>query len=277
MNELPIFPPTRTDTWDRCQLLDYFENQLHLVPRQATKKLVGGLAGRAFAVGVAGLHNGMPAEWSLKQALASYKADLTHYADKGVAFESSIDNIIEASGIAVTLPKYAAEQPFKGWTIQDVERQLPEHGRCIIDLGGLDSDGLLAVADVKYKQNLDARYESTTIDEYLTSWQFMHYPWAYGDYKKQPCHRMYLCLVVNKPRFYIKLIPHEIHPETQQIWLRSAQSKWHRMAHQVGIEMATRHKDQFGLCSYYRACFDYHLDEGLMAQDFIVVPRRESH
>ena len=273
MIDLPVFPPTRTDAWDRCQLLDYMENHQRWVPRQASKKLVAGLAGRAFAVGTASIHKGETIDTAIALALASFEADLRHHAAHDVTFEASIEEIIEASGIGVTLPKYAAANPFKQWTIEDIEHRLPD--RSVIDLGGLDEDGVRAVADVKYKQKLEARWEHTTIDEYFTSWQFMHYPWAYGEYKHENCHRMYLCLVVNSPKFYVKLIPNEIHPETQQIWLASARRKWARMASNPDPEMATRHKDQFGLCSFYRACFDYHLDEGLMRQEYVQVPRRE--
>ena len=275
MTELPIYPPTRTDTWDRCALLDYLENTLRYVPRQANRKLVGGLAGRAFAIGTAAIHGGSTAQEAVDQAISLFHADLTHYAKYGVSFETGIDEIVEASGIAVTLPKYHAASPFKGWAVQDIEKQLLEYGRCIIDIGGLDQDGVLSVADVKYKQNLDARYESSTIDEYLTSWQFLHYPWAYGGYKGQTCYRMYLCLVVYKPKFSVRLIPHEVHPETQQIWLTSARAKWGRMANpEAQLEMATRHKDMFGLCPFYKACFDYHLEESLMLHDYVVVPDR---
>jgi hypothetical protein len=276
MTELPIYPPTRTDTWDRCALLSYLENELHLVPKQADRKLVGGLAGRAFAIGTAAIHQGKTPKEAVDEATTLFHTDLTHYAKYGVSFESSIEEIVEASGIATTLPKYHAADPFKGWTIQHVEQRLPDHGRCIIDLGGLDTDGVQAVADVKYKQNLDARYEFSTIAEYQTSWQFLHYPWAYGEYVGQPCHRMYLCLVVYKPKFSVRLIPTEVHPETQQIWLASAKAKWRRMADPTAqLEMSSRHKDQFGLCSFYDACFTFHLDEGLLAQKYVVVPRRD--
>lgn len=275
MTPISIFAPTRTDSYDRCQLMDYLENTQRWVPRQASKKLVSGLAGRAFALGVSIIHKGGLVDDAVVQATTEFRVDLTHYADHGVLFEAPITDIVEASGIAVALPKYATANPFKGWTITDIEQRLPDHGRCVIDVGGLDTDGLLAVADVKYKQRLEARYEHSTIEEYFTSWQFMHYPWAYGQYKQQPCYRMYLCLVVNSPRFYVKLIPNEVHPETQQIWYESAKAKWARMAQPDTLpEMATRHKDQFGLCAMYRACFDYHLDEGLMKQDYVQVPRR---
>lgn len=276
MTELPIYSPTRTDTWDRCALLSYLENDLHYVPRQASKKLVGGLAGRAFALGASIIHKGGTVVEAVAQATSLFHTDMTHYATHGVLFDVSIEEIILASGIATTLPKYALADPFKGWSQLDIEYQLPLHGRSIIDIGGLDSDGILAVADVKYKQNLDARYEQSTIDEYLSSWQFLHYPWAYGEHKGTTCYRMYLCLVVNKPKYSVRLIPHEVHPETQQMWLMSARAKWKRMADpDAQLEMASRHKDMFGLCSFYRACFDYHLDEGLMAQDYVIVPRRE--
>lgn len=273
--ELPIYSPTRTDTYDRCALLSYIENDQRWVPKQASKKLIGGAAGTAFHLAASILHKGGTVADAVAYGVAEFHAELGHYASYGVTFDASIEEIVNASGIATTLPKYAAADPFKGWTIQDIEQQLPDHGRCVIDLGGLDSDNILSVADVKYKQNLDARYEQSTIDEYITSWQFLHYPWAYGGYKGQPCYRMYLCLVVNKPKFSVRLIPHEVHPDTQAIWLASAQAKWKRMADPTAqLEMATRHKDSFGLCSFYDACFTFHLDEGLMAQKYVQVPDR---
>lgn len=278
MTGLPVFAPTRTDTWDRCQLMDEIANVERWIPRQATKMLVSGLAGRAFAVGTAMIHRGQSVDLAVLAAVNDFRMDLEHHAKHGVLFEADLDAIIDASGIAKALARYQTENPFKAWKVQDVEQRLEAYGRCVIDVGGLDSDGMLAVADVKYKQKLEARYEQATIDEYFTSWQFLHYPWAYGQYKGQPCYRMYLCLVVNSPRFYIKLIPNEVHPETQAIWLASAQSKWQRMASQTSEtvpEMATRHKDQFGLCQYYKACFDYHLDPDLMKQDYVQVPRRQ--
>jgi hypothetical protein len=221
------------------------------------------------------LHKGSTVDEAVKMGVAEFHAELQHYADHGVAFAASIEEIVLASGIADTLPQYARADPFKGWVIQDVEKKLPEGGGCVIDLGGLDLDGVLSVADVKYKQNLDARYIQSTIDEYMTSWQFLHYPWAYGLHKGTTCYRMYLCLVTYKPKFSVQLIPHEVHPETQQIWLTSARAKWARMANpDAQLEMASRHKDMFGLCSFYDACFTFHLDEGLMAQKYVIVPRR---
>lgn len=275
MTELPIYSPTRTDSYDRCSLMSYLENNQHWVPKQASKKIVGGAAGTAFHLAASILHKGGTVAEAVKFGVAEFHAELTHYATHGVAFASSIEEIVDASGIASTLPQYALAEPFKGWGILDIEQQLPKAGRCIIDLGGLDLDGVLSVADVKYKQNLDPRYAQSTIDEYMTSWQFLHYPWGYGEYKGQPCHRMYLCLVAYKPKFSVRLIPNEVHPETQQIWLTSARAKWARMADpSTQLEMASRHKDMYGLCEFYSACFEYHLDEGLMAQKYVQVPRR---
>lgn len=273
---IPIFSPTRTDTWDRCQLLDEIQNNHHWVPKQATRQLVGALCGRSFALGAAILNQGGSLADAVTKALGSLREDLSHHIAHGVMFEATIEEIITASEVEGSLNKYAKENPFAGWVLNHIEHTLPDHGRCIIDVGGRDTDNELAVADIKYKRSLEARYEHTTIEEYLTSWQFLHYPWAYGEYMGEPCYRMYLCLVVAKPRFHIKLVPHEVHPETQQIWLASARAKWARMAQDTLPEMASRHKDQFGLCPYYRACFDYHLDEGLMRLDYTQVPRRST-
>jgi hypothetical protein len=275
MTELPIYSPTRTDTWDRCALLSYLENDMHYVPREASKKLVGGAAGTAFHLAASMLHKGSDVAQAVEFAVAEFHAELTHYATHGVAFAASIEEIVDASGIRITLPQYALAEPFKGWAIQDVEQKLTKGGGCIIDLGGLDLDGVLSVADVKYKQNLDPRYAQSTVDEYLTSWQFLHYPWAYGEHKGTTCYRMYLCLVTYKPKFSVKLICNEVQPETQQMWLMSARAKWGRMAdHTAQLEIASRHKDSFGMCAFYPACFEYHLDEGLMAQKYTIVPRR---
>ena len=278
MTELPIYSPTSTDSYDRCSLMYYLEHDLHLVPRQASKKLVGGAAGTAFHLAASILHKGGTVEEAVRFGVAEFHAELSHYAAHGVAFESTIEEIVLASGIASTLPLYALAEPFKGWDILHIEQQLLKAGRCVIDLGGRDSDGVLAVADVKYKQNLDPRYAQSTIDEYMTSWQFLHYPWGYSEFMGEPCYRMYLCLVSFKPKFTVRLIPHEVHPDTQQIWLTSAKAKWARMADPTTqLEMASRHKDMFGLCSFYRLCFDYHLDEDLYKQDYVTVPRRVSN
>ena len=277
MTELPIYSPTRTDSYDRCSLMSYLENDQHWVPRQASKKLVGGAAGTAFHLAASLLHKGGTVADAVALGVAEFHAELTHYATHGVTFASTIEEIVDASGIATVLPKYALNNPFQGWEVLHIEQQLPDAGRCIIDLGGRDSDGVLAVADVKYKQNLAPRYEQSTIDEYMTSWQFLHYPWGYGEYMKEPCYRMYLCLVVFKPKFSVRLIPNEVDAEIQQMWLVSARAKWKRMADPTTqLEIASRHKDSFGMCAFYRACFDYKLDEGLMAKDYVKVPRRNA-
>lgn len=273
---IPVYSPTRTEQWDQCQLKSHIQHDLHWVPRQASKALVGALCGQAFAVGMAAFHKGVTVDMLTAQALDHLRRGIDHHVKHGVLFDGPAEAIVDGSGLSEVLGKYSKENPFSAWQILDVETTLEEYGRCRIDIGGVDSDGVLAVADAKYKRNLKPEYESSTIDEYFTSWQFMHYPWAYGAYKGTPCHRMYLCLVVWKPRFYIKLVPHEIHPDTQAIWLASARQKWGRMGRTDTVpEMSTRHRDQFGWCPYYRACFQYHLDESLFGNDYVKVPRME--
>ena len=274
---IPIFAPTRTESYDQCQLRDHLQNTLMLLPRQAGNALLGQLVGRAFAKGMSSFHTGTAVADCTEQALDLFERSLVHYSQHGVVFDKPVQEMVDDSGLDTVLEKYAAENPFARWRILDVERQLPDHGKCRIDIGGYDEDGLLAVGEAKYKRYLKADYESSTIAEYLCSWQFMHYPWAYGDYRQENCYRIYLCLVVWKPRFYVKLVPHEVHPETQQIWLESAKAKWARMAqrdHTVP-EMSTRHRDQYGWCPYYKACFQYHLDENQFGSDYAVVPRMQ--
>jgi hypothetical protein len=211
---------------------------------------------------------------AVTQAQHHLMTHLTHHMTHGVDFGATAHEIVERAPFERGLKLYAEQFPFMGWTFLDVERQLPSRSR--IDLGGYDADGLLAVVDHKFKRQLEGRYLSSTIDEYLSSWQFLQYPWEYGQYKQSPCYRIYLCLIIVAPTPSVKLIPHEVHPETQAMWLASARQKWaDREAERQGhrpLTMATTHRNQYGWCPFYRACFDYHLDPGLMSTEYTHVP-----
>ena len=77
--------------------------------------------------------------------------------------------------------------------------------------------------------------------------------------------------------FTFEVLPFEIHPEAMAMWERGARQTWQDMAAQdAGARepyLAARHADEFGECPYKAACFKYHLDPGLMAHEYVQVPR----
>ena len=284
-----VYSPSRTKSWDFCSIKSQFENVDGYMPRVAGRNTISMWAGRAFAAATALIHTEYPAEHGTpesamaqleRQASAlginEFIAELKHYQAQGIEIHEGVLETISAE-LGRSIPKYIKEYPFTGWTIQDIELELPQHGRARIDVGGLDVHDILSVADIKYKRSLDARYFNSTVDDYRTDWQFLHYPWAYGEHRGETCSRMYLCLVVAAP-FSIRLLPFEVHPETQKAWLESAKVKWGDITDEKEgrrpLTMATTHRDQYGPCVFRRACFDFHFDPILMERDYVRVTRR---
>lgn len=283
-----IFAPSLTTLWKKCPLQAHLERVEQLEPRQ-NRNLLARLTGTAVAEGTAVLHNAW-AKAGSGAALAPYvvaqakerstkylSLAATHYQVCGVAIEpSSVDGkLLEVQRV---IERYAKATPLAGFTILAVEKELTEYGRCRIDLGLATKDGDLAIADVKYKANLDDKYRQVTINEYLRSWQFDHYAWAYSKTLGKPVPLKYLILITMRPAFSINLYPMEIDPEWMQVWEQSAKQAWTDMEEERKglrvIAAAAVHRDNFGPCPMEKVCFDYKLDVELArAHDYVAVPQ----
>lgn len=282
--KLRVFSPSRTETWDSCHLKVELREW---VPKVFAKRDLARYAGAAWAEGMAVLNRGKlegtthPPALIAQTVLGAFTASVGILREAGVQIEQQdIDDT--CAMLLKTTEKYMADDPLvlaRGWTVHDVELQLPEHGKSRIDWGGHDPYNVLCQVDYKLKINLEQRWYDKTVAEYQHSWQMQHYCWAYGDYRGEHVSRYYICLVVMGPRYRCTLHQYEIDPELTQAWHASALQKWADMAAQANKErvpdMAASHRTPFGDCEYKRACLEYKLDEDLMQQHYVKLPKHD--
>lgn len=283
-----IYSPSLTETWKFCPLKAYLSRVEQLEPRRS-RNLIARLGGSAVAEALAVIH----AEWkrtSTSEATPPYILQAakergtkyvtlasTHYQVCGCEVDPSniASKVIE---VQRAIERYAALLPLKGYTILDIERELPEYGKCRIDLGVITPSQDNAVIDCKYKANLDSKYKAKTIQEYLRSWQFNHYAYAYAKALGQPVPQKYLLLITMRPVFSIELHHEEVDPEWMKIWEQSALQTWKDIDEErQGLRMLNTsavHRDQYGPCEMDRICFDYKLNVDLAVQkDYAHVPQ----
>lgn len=269
-----VFSPSLTELWKFCPLKAHLQRVENLEPK-ANRNLLARLAGTAIAEGTSVLHrewqrngaNVVPAPYIIAAAKERGTKYLslaaTHYQVCGVQVEqSSIDGkLLEVQRV---LERYAKATPLAGYTILDVEQELPDSGRSRIDLGITTPGGDLAIADVKYKANLDEKYRQSTINEYLHSWQFKHYAYYYSKYKGKPVPLVFLILITMRPAFSIQLLPGELHPDHMAMWEQTALRAWQDMSEERQdkrvLTMAAVHRNQYGPCEMEGVCFEYNLD-----------------
>jgi hypothetical protein len=280
MKELPVFSPTRTAAWDRCSTLSLLQHE-GWEPRVAGPSLLGRIAGSAFNEGSLSLCRAWQAgevgniELASASAVALLTATAERYCAAGVGIKpDDLDNL--KGQVTRALERYAEFKPLEGYKILATELTLEDYGSCRIDLV-LERNGEVYVCDVKFKRQLEARYVERTIDDYLQSWQFTHYTWSYRRVVGHTNVEPMLLLVSGAPRFLCRLVPGRVLPEAMVTWEQSAKQHWRDMAAEYAgersVTMSTVHRDQFGPCPFYEACFTHHLDAGLMQSTYAKVPR----
>ena len=283
-----IYSPSLTELWKFCPLKAHLQ-RIEMLEPVVNRNLLARLAGTAIAEAVTVLHREwqrtgadvVPAPYIIaaaKERGTKYLSlSATHYQVCGVQVEQgTVDNkLLEIQRV---IERYAKAMPLAGYTIVDVERELPQYGRCRIDLGVITPGKDYAIADVKYKANLDAKYRESTINEYLDSWQFEHYAWAYEETIGKPVPLKYLLMITMRPSFAIDLIPREVDREWQKVWKQSAEVTWKDMTEErqgtrpMGISAV--HKSNFGPCEMRGVCFDYKLDvDRATEKDYVRVPQ----
>lgn len=285
---MEIFSPTQTVRWNRCALLNSLTRE-GWEPRNPTNSLLGRIAGGTFADGAAVLHRLVQAglapndpgvvSATMAACSGSLNSTFTRYQEAGIRLTDEHYEDLKRDCLK-GVEKYATYQPFpfRPECIVDVERELGGYGKCRLDVIERGQDGLIYPVELKYKRLLRTDYIQSTINEFLQSWQFLHYSYAltkteqYGN----TASKCGLILVIMSPRFTVIKTEVQFTPETLAMFEQSAKVYWADMAAEKAgirpITMATNHKDQYGLCHMYKACFDYHLDEGLMEYDYVRIP-----
>jgi hypothetical protein len=278
-----VYSPSKTEAYDFCSLKGKLMYRDKWELKEANNGTMGRIAGGAFAKGTERIHGGHSDGVSI--GLSYFDQSILHYIKHGVSF--SMDVAKARSVLEKAMTKYVEHNPFKTWQLKRTELELADYGRCRLDVLGIDPEGYWSIADLKYKRTLNSEYLDKTVNEYQSSWQFLHYPWAYNEYTLmankgitdyQPATRIWLVLVIAEP-FKVLTYPFFVNDQLQARWIQSAQQKWADIA---AIEsgdrqpiMAATHRDAYGECPMKSACFEMNLDENLMSFKYTKVPRME--
>lgn len=280
------YSPTQTQAWLRCPILRELSRDWE--SRWVGKRELAALLGRGFAAGVA-IYN--LARWnkttlqaSKEEAVETGRAyvtsQLTRYAENYVINDFDVplrDSVIPR--LTRILTDYPAIDLIpETWTVVGVEQTLPSRAR--IDVA-MDADGRLVIIDYKTKGSLSEYYRNIAIEEWRNSWQMYHYVWEYGlgtpgnwpGVTGRTITDYYIVLVTCEPRPKCELLPFTVHPESLARWEASAWRVWEQMAKEDAGEalpwMAAVHRDQYGPCEYYKACFELFYNESLMEKDYV--------
>lgn len=274
------YSPSTTELWTTCPL----KRRLRVAgwkPRRLGKRELSGILGTGFAAGLCA-YNASRQTGSVDPAICA-----------GVGIQSIRQQLQEALAAGATIhdtdhaqyarmeervqkgiEKYVANDPLPpAWAVLDVELTLPEWGGCRLDLG-LDTPQGPVVLDYKCRTTQDAKYLQRDTERWRLSEQRFHYSCAYGDYLNRPVYAFYICLVVLEPSFRTHLIPFVNHPEELQMWRRARETvTWPQMeredAGELGVGVAAKHDDAYGLCEYVGACFTHRLTPELAQAEYI--------
>jgi hypothetical protein len=213
--------------------------------------------------------------WS--EAERKYKDGLAKLLEKGhTVYENELETASLMPQIAYNATrKVIAEDPIPtDWDIVLVEEDLGEaYGHARPDLVIHTGSGELAIVDWKVKRSHEMKYQDKSLTEYRESGQFSHYRWAVGEVIGHPVTLTYTHLIVCEPRFRQILDPCQHDTELDQMWLAGRKRIWAQMEKEVMGEadpwMAENHRDQFGMCEMYGACFECKLDEELMLANYV--------
>lgn len=283
--ELPVFSPTQTELWKECPIKRALERD-EGIEYKYSRTTPAKVAGTGFHAGAALVHtywkaHGSDAEvppgllQTAKEAAArSITTDDERYLEVGVTVGR--EDLI--ADVQKSLEKYVKLLPLKGYEILDVEKTLPDHGPCRIDLG-LRRGSDTIVVDSKFKRQLKPEYRNKTVLRYLKSWQFHHYVWAYGECLNLPITHIGLLLIVGAP-YSVALHTEAVDEDWQSIWLTSARQTWKDMQDERDgnrpIIAAASHENQYGPCEMMNLCFDHKLDiENALKGDYVRLRKRQ--
>lgn len=271
------YSPSTTESWLKCPLYRHLRKEWS--PRRLGKRELAAILGKGFHAGMSTWNANKGATTittcsdaavqSVRMELAGAKERGAYVLDSDKAQEGMLEK-----RVATVVANYIKNDPIPPtWTVLDVERILPEWGNCIIDLA-MDTPMGPVVIDYKCKLSLDARWLDKEIARYRLGEQRLHYSSGYGDFIGRPVYAFYISLVVCEP-FRVHLLPFVNDPQSLEMWRQAReQGTWKVMEMEdqglVGVGMAAKHMDEFGICGFAGACFEHHLDTSLMEREYLV-------
>ena len=263
-----VHSPTSTERYLTCPLL--WKLSKEWAPRALDKAALSRIVGSGVGVGVAHYYqSNRAARHSAPDAGRAWvSAEMARLLGAGHTLSPEMGEDAQKLPEVVQkgIEKYIAQDPMPAeWIIQDIEGVLPSGSRT--DWVAVKPNGEKVVCDLKTKRTLDDRYIQSTLDEFRESWQQRHYLWEYSE-DHQERVREYAIVLVRLSPFKIIVDPVSVDDESLEFWYQGAKGVWGLMDQEY-LWMAASHRTRYGRCPMWRACLEYRLDEGLMAQEYI--------
>lgn len=245
------------------------------MPRKASRGTFSKILGSAFAEGLAQYNAGHPG--AAESAAGHAQADIAELQQLGIEIPDYLQETADRlpGRAAKGVKNYVERDPLPpSWRKVHVEQPFGEEN-ARPDLVCDDGAGLIIV-DYKCKLTLDSKRDQWVRRDYEHHWQMLHYCWRTG------AKRYLVVICVLEPRFRVLFAPGdgpvEVTDEDVAFFEQSGQRWWDQMdredegAHP--IVGATTHQFYGEPCDYQQACFDYRLDEALMAQSYVKRERK---
>ena len=257
---MKVYSPSSTLTYMRCPQLWAFQ-------QGGWQSKVIANVDCAAAVGL-GIGHGLECQFkgaSLDDAVVLARAlaigHINDKVDKGGSINPACERaygLIEQR-VEKALRRFAKEKPLpEDWSDFRPELVFPDHGNCRVDLLH-NSDLGPCITDFKTKVSAAEYIVDNFMFDAETSWQMYHYVYAARQMGIK-VESFAICLIVIEP-FHVYLEQWLVDEQYMEIWEDNAKWWWYHMEEVEGGMMPPMrvgdHRDKYGLCSMYNACFGY--------------------
>jgi hypothetical protein len=173
------------------------------------------------------------------------------------------------SNVELLLKTHAKCDPFKDYTVVEVEQTGDDHDRP--DLIARDDLGLLVV-DFKCKLTLKSEWIKKEHAKWRRSWQLYHYAIRRG------ISRFAVCLIAPHTRQGCHVEMTQVDEGYAKLWQHDAAQLWAEMdaAQDLPLETLrgnTSHSNEYGECAFWPEACSHGLDKALLASNLVQVER----
>lgn len=284
---MKIYSPTQTDVFSFCPQARQFYKE-GWAPRIADKPMIASWMGVAMGAGLEGYYTDKASPY-VEKGLKAWEGSVETFRKAGGTIEES-DLLGIPELLTRALTKYPKMDPIPPtWTVLGVEQAFPEYGNARMDLTVRLESGKISAVDFKWKKALYvksgegiAQARGRTLMEYENYWNMLHYVWTLKKvYGVGAANEYYIILGELSPGAHVTMQKFMVDPRVLATWEYDAHALWSEMqaADHVGTlepRGNTTHRNQYGLCKYYDACFTHFLDRESMRLKYVQIERSTS-
>lgn len=268
------FSPTQTDAFSFCPRFWGFY-RAGLKPKAIGYPEMAAMTGTAVAAGLEVFYLGVFYKEQLDVQASAWvtlerlrQAALANGQRYVSASEQDKWDAMEAN-VALLLKTHAKADPFKDYTVVEVEQTGDDHDRP--DLIVRDDIGLLVV-DFKCKLTLKAEWVKKEHAKWRRSWQLHHYAIRRG------ISRFAVCLIAPHTRQGCHVEITQVDESYAKLWQQDAAQLWAEMDFAKGLPLDllrgnTSHSNEYGECAYWSEACSYGLDPVMLKNNLVQVER----